>query len=185
MHTPVLLHEALEGLSVKPNGVYIDATVGEGGHLDEIAKHAKKVLAIEVNKEQLERTKEKVHEKNIIFEQANFTEMRNTAQKHGIAEVDGVLFDLGLSFWELTHLRKGLSYKNEEEPLDMRLRDDGETAAEVLNTYTKEDLYGVFATNSEEKRSEKLAEVIVETRQHKKFSVVSDLTELVDQIVGY
>ncbi len=184
MHTPVLLQEVLDGLSVRKDGSYIDATVGEGGHLREIAKNAKRVLGLDASQEQLERAKKTIEAKNITFVKGNFSQIEEIARKQGFNEVEGIVFDLGLSFWELAHLKKGFSFKDDAEPLDMRLSGDGETAEDVLNTRSEEELYEIFSGNSEEIRSQDIASKIVELRKQYKIKTVGDLKNSIDLTVG-
>lgn len=185
VHTPVLLQEVLDGLPVRSDGIYIDATAGEGGHLKEIAKRAKKVLALEVSAEQLEWTKKNVEENNIVYMNTNFADLENVAKEKGFEYVDGILFDLGLSFWEIEHLKKGLSFEKGNEPLDMRLSDTGESAMDVLNTASEDELYGVFSDNSEEVHSRAIAEKMVQSRKNRKLEHVGDLTDLIDSVIGH
>ncbi|OGK60977.1 16S rRNA (cytosine(1402)-N(4))-methyltransferase [Candidatus Roizmanbacteria bacterium RIFCSPLOWO2_12_FULL_40_12] len=184
VHTPVLLHEVLEGLDLKTEGSYIDATGGEGGHLKEIAKKVKQALGIERNKEQLARIQE-LELTNVVLEKGNFAEIEKIAKKHGFENIDGILFDLGLSFWELVHLKKGFSYKKDEENLDMTLDETGqEKASDILNKYSKEELYEMFSRNAEEPKSEKIAEEVVRQRREGKFVNVSDLKRAIDSVFG-
>ena len=184
MHTPVLLQEVLDGLSVRKNGKYVDATAGEGGHLGEIAKNAGKVLALDASQEQLDRTKDAIKAKNIDFVKGNFSHIEEIARKHGFNEVDGILFDLGLSFWELAHLKKGFSFKDDTELLDMRLSGEGETAGEILNSRSEEELYQVFSGNSEEIRSQVIASKMVELRKQYRINTVGDLKNVIDLTTG-
>lgn len=184
MHTAVLLQDVLEGLDPKQDQSYIDATAGEGGHLREIAKRSKRVLALEANRDQFERLGKELEERNIVLINANFADIKYQAQEQGFSQVDGVLFDLGLSFWELAHLEKGFSYKRLDDPLDMRLSDDSLPASEYLNKSTAEELYELFSQNSEEVKSKEIAEVIVKRRLEKKLETVSDLLFCIDEAVG-
>ncbi len=107
-----------------------------------------------------------------------------TAREQGFAVVDGVLFDLGLSYWELSYLEKGLSFTRPNEPLDMRLGESEETAAEILARSSEDELYAIFSENSEEIRSRAIAHIIVEMRKNRAQKTVQDLTETIDKVIG-
>lgn len=183
MHTPVLLKEAIEGLNIKKGGLYIDATAGEGGHLFEIAKHAGKVLGIDTDSIQIQNLEEKIKDyKNIQLVRGNFREIETIAKNHNFLPVDGILFDLGLSMHQLKNSKRGFSYKNLEEPLDMRINSEIETSAfDLINNLGQNELYEIFARYGEEISSLAISKAVVLARPLK---TVSDLTDVIDQITG-
>ena len=183
MHTPVLPNETIEELRLKKVGVYIDATAGEGGHLIPIAKSGAQVIAIDRDKNQIDSLRSQATSfSNIIWTTGNFAEIEIIAKKNNIKLVDGVLFDLGLSMGQISSSKKGFSYQNKDEKLDMRLSDgEGETASDVLNRSSEEELYDIFAAFSEELNSLGIASSIYRTRLKKKFSTVQDLTDAIDR----
>lgn len=186
MHTPVLLKDVLNGLKLKQDGVYIDATAGDGGHLKEIAKRSRKVLALERNRAQFERLQHMKLRKKTVFVQGNFADIEDIAKKKGFQEADGVLFDLGVSFWELAYLERGLSYRKDNERLDMRLGESTkESASDVLNTYTSENLYEIFSRNAEEPRSKEIARAITAQRRKKRLENVADLKRAIKTVLGF
>lgn len=181
MHTPVLLKPVLENLSIKKNGLYIDATAGEGGYIKEIIKKGGKVLAIDWDKNQIEKLKNNFSDK-VIFHLGNFADIEEIAKKNNFYPVDGIVFDLGLSMRQLEESKKGFSYKNLDENLDMRLSDDLKVKASgLLNNLSLEELYKVFAKNSEEINSKKIAQAIISNRKFKKILIVKDLLVIIDK----
>ncbi len=186
MHTPVLLKTAISALNIKPNGKYIDATAGEGGHLIEILKQGGQVLGIDKDIEQVESLKLKVESyKNLILKIGNFADIEKIAQVNNFFPVDGILFDLGLSFQQISQSGKGLSYKNSNEPLDMRLDTANSTrACDLLNSLDEDKIYEIFASYSEEINSRVIAKVIFHTCRLKKIRRVGDLLSIIDRAIG-
>jgi 16S rRNA (cytosine1402-N4)-methyltransferase len=185
MHTPVLLNEVVEALDVHPGGVYIDGTLGEGGHTMAIAERGGKVLAIDWDDSQVKSQKSKVKNFDVTFTQGNYAEILRIANENGFKEVDGIVFDFGLSMRQLSESKRGFSYKNPDEPLDMRIGDDQmPTAADIINTFTEEQLYDVFARYSEELHSRELSEYIVRARTIKNFETVGDLLKVIDAVIS-
>ncbi|MEK7071201.1 MAG: 16S rRNA (cytosine(1402)-N(4))-methyltransferase RsmH [Patescibacteria group bacterium] len=180
MHTPVLLNEVIEALNVKKSGKYIDATIGECGHLKKIAELGGNVLGIDWDESQIEKAKSKLQKENVTLAVGNFAELKTIAEQNGFTQVDGILFDLGLSFEQMMTTKRGFSYKNVSEPLDMRIATTDEiTAANILNTYSKEQLYEVFSRNSEEILSMQIAQKIFTRRFKKKYETVYDLVSTI------
>jgi 16S rRNA (cytosine1402-N4)-methyltransferase len=185
MHTPVLLQPAIEGLNVKKGGRYIDATVGEGGHLAEILKKGGKVLGLDADQKQIQNLKVKAQ----IFEQArlvcgNYANIKKIAEENDFIPVDGVLFDLGLSMNQINQSGRGFSYHRIEEDLDMRLDIDQEkTAADIVNKASEEELYEILTANSEELKSRPISQAIVRHRRVQKIVKVVDLLKIIDQVV--
>lgn len=186
MHTPVLLKEVIDHLNIKKRGLYIDATLGEGGYCLEILKNGGKVLAIDLDFQQISNFKSQIpNEKNLTLVQGNFGEIEKIAKEHQFFPVDGIVFDLGLSMRQLTDLGRGLSFKNDKEPLDMRLDImEEKTAADYINTLSEQNLYDIFAKNSEEINSRAIAISIVRTRQVRRIKTVGDLVRIIDKTMG-
>jgi len=185
-HTPVLLELAIKGLKVKKGGKYIDATVGEGGHLEKILLLGGKVLAIDLDNWQVKRLKKKHQDKqNLIFINNNFSHIEKIANKWSFSPVDGVLFDLGLSLEQITKSGRGFSYKKLEEPLDMRISKRFKTTAkDIVKSLSEENLYEIFSRYSEELYSRPIAQAIVRTRRITKIKKVKDLLRIIDKVVG-
>lgn len=186
MHTPVLLQKVIDYLEIKPRGLYIDATFGEGGYAKEILKKGGKVLGIDLDREQISNFQFSIlkeeEKKRLFLVEGNFAEIEKIAKKHCFFPVDGIIFDLGLSMSQINFSKRGFSYKNLDEPLDMRLGINSDlTAEELLKKSTTEELYQVLAKNSEEKRSFLIAQEIKKEREMKK---VEDLIRAIKKAIG-
>ncbi|MCX7881275.1 MAG: 16S rRNA (cytosine(1402)-N(4))-methyltransferase RsmH [Patescibacteria group bacterium] len=181
IHTPVLLKETVDALVIKKGGKYIDATVGEGGHLMVILKKGGKVLGIDCDEEQIENLKLRIKAtNNLKLVVGNFKDIDEIARKNNFFPVDGILFDLGLSMRQINYSGRGFSYKRLEEPLDMRLTDKSKiTAEKLINSLPKEKLYEILAKYSEELNSWRLVEAIIRTRRLKKIKRVADLVYII------
>ncbi|MDO8610380.1 MAG: 16S rRNA (cytosine(1402)-N(4))-methyltransferase RsmH [bacterium] len=182
MHTPVLLQQVIENLDIQTNGLYIDATLGEGGYTREIIEHGGKVLAIDADINQISNF---TSLKNIQLVHGNFADIETIAKNNHFYPVDGIAFDLGLSMEQLNTSKRGFSYKKLMEPLDMRLDVENEvTAGEFINYSTQQELYELFARNSEEINSQAIAEAIVAKRKIRKLQTVGDLMQVLNKVTG-
>jgi 16S rRNA (cytosine1402-N4)-methyltransferase len=168
-HTPVLLEEVLEWLRVRPDGTYIDATLGAGGHSEAIAKRLttgtligldRDAQALELARERLKRFDEKVK-----LVQSPFSRIAEAAQELGIPPVDGVLADLGVSSMQLDQAARGFSFR-EAAPLDMRMdaANDELTAEEIVNRWPESELADLFYREADEHDSRRIARAIVRAR---------------------
>ncbi len=185
MHTPVLLQETIEGLQVRSGGSYIDATVGEAGHTDALLNAGARVLGIDQDELQIMKLKESHAGRSLTLVHGNFSRIAEIAKEHGFGNADGIIFDLGLSWEQLKSRGLGLSYRNDEEPLDMRLDKDAQTTAEfILNTYSPDELYELFARNSEEVKARDIAESIVAYRKIRRYKTVADLKKTIEKVTG-
>lgn len=181
MHTPVLLQQAIENLDIIPGRNYVDATFGEGGYSREIIKMGGKVLAIDLDINQLKNHTEQ--NKNLKLVQGNFKDIEKIAIDNNHFPVEGIVFDLGLSMRQYQELKKGFSYKKPQEPLDMRLDEkEGLSAKELINNSTVKELYEILAKNSEEIRSKEIADSI---KRKKHMNTVGDLVNAIDEAIGY
>ncbi len=178
MHTSVFLEEAVEALNVENGKKYIDATFGEGGHARQIQSKGGIVLGIDADK--IQATKEK----EIKVVNGNYGDIRQIAEEHDFIPVAGILFDFGLSMVQLKTGGKGLSYKNNDEPLDMRLGENGQTAAEYLNSALPEQLVEDITKYSEDLVSNRIAHRIVRYRSEKQMETVGDLKKVIDDATG-
>jgi 16S rRNA (cytosine1402-N4)-methyltransferase len=183
MHTPVLLSEVVEMLEVAPGKMIIDATFGEGGHTRAFLEKGANVLAIDRDTSQIQSPKSKVESKNLILKQGNFKDIETIAKTENFFPVDGILFDLGLSNEQLRSGGKGLSYKNLDESLDMRLDEDCEMDAEtILRQYSEKDLIHMFMHNAEEILASELAKRIALQRVGVHPLTVGWLVEIVNSV---
>ena len=183
-HTTVLLNEAVEGLNIKDDGIYVDCTLGGAGHSLEIVKKLspegrlicfdQDMTAIEVAKERL-----KDHLHQVTFIHANFRFLKPELEKIDVTSVDGILYDLGVSSPQLDTPERGFSY-NLDAPLDMRMDTDASlTAYDVVNDWSYEDLVRIFFRYGEEKFSKRIARKIEETREQAPIRTTAELAELI------
>ncbi|MGB9883393.1 MAG: 16S rRNA (cytosine(1402)-N(4))-methyltransferase RsmH [Microgenomates group bacterium] len=187
MHTPVLLQPVIESLNIKKDGLYIDATFGEGGYTKEILKRGGKVLALDWDKSQIDNFNfsylSDLEKKRLILVNANFADLEKIAKDNNFFPVDGVVFDLGLSMRQISESKRGFSYQKIDEFLDMRLNSSLKTtAAQLIKKLTEEELYQLLAKYSEEIRSKEIAHEIKET---KKINTVADLIGAIDRAIGF
>ncbi len=182
IHVPVLLREVGELLRVRPNGKYIDATVGEGGHAQEILRRGGRVLGIDQDPAILAVARRRLGPK-VRLAQGNFREIAAIAKERGFTEVAGVLLDLGISSWQLEKSGRGFSFQR-DEPLDMRLSPQlTVTAADLLNGLNRNELEELFQKYGEEKRARLLAAAVVRARSLKPFRTTFDLVRVVEKVV--
>lgn len=168
MHFPVMLNEALEYLAVRPDGMYLDATAGLGGHTAAIAQRltAGVVTAADRDAESLEQARRNTlpWAERIRYEQARFSELRRVLRAWGVERVDGIVADLGVSRFQLTEPERGFSL-SAMGPLDMRMdRSQGMTAAELVNTTDERELADLLFHRGEERRARRIARAIVRAR---------------------
>lgn len=177
-HTSVLLHECIEGLNIQPDGVYVDATFGGGGHSKEILKAlgAKgKLFAFDQDEDALKNAPE---DERLTLLQANFREMKKFLRLHGAIPVDGILVDLGVSSWQFDTAERGFSYRF-DGPLDMRMnRFAGRSAKEVLAEYDAAQLQQMFSELGEVRNAKTLARAIVDARSVKPLETIADLKQI-------
>ena len=167
VHVPVLLQQALLFLSPKANQNFIDATAGEGGYSKEILKHNSprgKVIAIDWNSEVISELKKNIRSDRLIAVSGNFKDIDSLAEKSGVKEIHGVVFDLGLSRFLLEKSGRGFSFRK-DEPLKMSFDKESEkTAEEIINRYSVKDLEKLFHDYGQERFSKRIAEAIVRAR---------------------
>ena len=176
-HVPVLLHESIEGLEIKPNGIYLDLTFGGGGHSTEILRHLKKGKLIAFDQDE-EALKNAIDDKRFTLIRSNFRFFRNFLRYHKIGEVDGILADLGVSSHHFDSPERGFSFRF-EGPLDMRMNQKSKISAkEVVNTYSIEDLTKVLTLYGELPNARRIAGAICKSREQKQVETVEQLAEL-------
>lgn len=183
-HTTVLLHEAVEGLSIRPDGVYVDCTLGGAGHSKEIAKQLTgkgRLICFDQDMTAIEAAKETLSEflDRVTFIHANFSQLKEELRKIDIETVDGILYDLGVSSPQLDTPERGFSY-NHDAPLDMRMDTTAPlTAFEVVNEWSYQDLLRIFFRYGEEKFSKSIARKIEIARAEKPIQTTAELAELI------
>jgi 16S rRNA (cytosine1402-N4)-methyltransferase len=184
MHQPVLLQEVLDHLRVRKDGLYIDATFGEGGHTLALLDKGAKVLALDWDENQIKNQKAKIKSVRVIFECGNFKDIEKIAKENSFYPVDGVIFDLGLSIAQLERGGRGFSFKKTNEPLDMRISETLKVkAGDLVNNLSGQELYELLATYSEELNSRSISDAIVRTRSLGRIRTVGDLIAIIDAAV--
>lgn len=179
-HISVLLDETIDSLKIKPDGIYIDGTAGGAGHSSHIAKRLTtgRLIALDRDPDAVKTARERLKDFNATVVQCNFSEMREAVNKQGITAVDGILLDLGVSSYQLDNGERGFSYKY-DAPLDMRMSQNGVTAADLVNSLSAEELTKIFRDYGEEKFAYKIANTIVNVRKSKKIETTIQLAEII------
>ena len=186
-HYSVLLNEAVEGLDIKEDGIYVDCTLGGAGHSLEILKRLKngKLYAFDQDNVALENAKEKLVEYSdkVVFIKSNFVNLKEKLAELGVHEVDGVLYDLGVSSPQLDTPERGFSY-NYDTRLDMRMDTDAKISAyEVVNEYSYHDLVKIFYRYGEENFSKQIARNIEKKREQKPIETTFELVEIIKESI--
>ena len=176
-HYSVLLSECIEGLNIKPNGVYVDCTGGGGGHSREIAKRLKggKLYTFDRDPDAVAVLNERLGSYECVqVIQSNFSQIANFISD----ECDGVLFDLGVSSYQLDNGERGFSYKL-DAPLDMRMSKSGISAYDVVNTYEESEIARILFEYGEERYSRQIAKNIIKQRQDRPIATTTELAEII------
>lgn len=187
-HYSVLLSESIEGLNIKEDGIYIDATLGYGGHSSEILKKIPKghLYSFDQDKEAIEFSNNRLSKigNNFTIIHSNFVNMVEELEKLNINKVDGILFDLGLSSPQIDEKERGFSFMS-DSPLDMRMnREDKTTAKDIINNYSYDELLNIFYSYGEEKMSKQIAKKIVSERENKEINTTKELVDIIKNAVG-
>lgn len=183
-HVSVMLNEAVEDLNVKANGVYLDGTAGGGGHSFAIASKLTdggQLFAMDQDPDAIREAGERLKGLPVTMVHSNFTELGKVLAEHGV-KADGILLDLGVSSHELDEASRGFSY-HQDAPLDMRMSQEGRTAADLVNTLSERELSDIIFRYGEEKYARQIATRIVSARAEKPIETTLALAELVKQAV--
>ena len=186
-HKSVLLNESIENLNIKEDGIYVDCTLGYGGHSSQILKRITRgcLFAFDQDGEAISYSKKILGQINDNYEiiNSNFVNIKEELNKRGITKVDGILFDLGVSSPQLDESERGFSF-HKDAPLDMRMNQNGELSAkEVVNNYSLEDLTRIFYEYGEEKYSKSIATGIVKYRENKPIETTLELVSIIQDNV--
>ncbi len=182
-HEPVMLEECVNGLNINPEGVYVDATFGGGGHSKEILKRLTTGRLIAFDQDDDARKEaEKIDSRSLIFCQANFMYLKKYLKLNGVTKVNGILADLGISSHQIDSPERGFSTRF-EGPLDMRMdRNTSQTAATVLNEFSEEELHKLFGMYGELKNAKTVARMIAQHRVNKPFAKTEDLKRVLQEV---
>ena len=187
-HVPVLLREAVDGLDVKPGGVYVDLTFGGGGHSREILRRlqgAGHLYSFDQDEDALQNAKELEGEGCFTFIRSNFRFLRNWMLYYGHEQVDGILADLGVSSHHFDDEERGFSFRF-DAPLDMRMNQRASlTAKRIVEEYSEEQLADILYLYGELKNSRRIAAAIVKARQQKSVTTTAELAEVLKPLMGY
>ncbi len=183
-HVPVMLRECMEGLAIQPDGVYVDVTFGGGGHSKEILNRLGAKGTLYGFDQDADAEQNIIGDDRFVFVRSNFRYLSNFMRFHGETAIDGLLADLGVSSHHFDDKDRGFSFRF-EGALDMRMNTRaGNTAADVLNTYTEEALSNVFYLYGELKNARKLASVVVKARAVKQILTTDEFLALITPYVG-
>ncbi|MFV0363851.1 MAG: 16S rRNA (cytosine(1402)-N(4))-methyltransferase RsmH [Suipraeoptans sp.] len=183
-HTSVLLMETVDGLNVKPNGTYVDGTLGGGGHTYEVCTRlgdSGSIIGIDQDKAAVEAAKIRLSGfgDKVTIIRSNYKDMQVKLREIGIDKVDGIILDLGVSSFQLDTPNRGFSYR-EDAPLDMRMDTDNElTAREIVNTYSEMDLYRIIKDYGEDRFAKNIAKHIVEDRAKGSIDTTFQLVDII------
>ena len=187
-HYSVLLNESIEGLNIKPDGIYVDGTLGYGGHSSVILSQLTTghLYSFDQDLEAIKYSEERLSKigKNFTIIHSNFEKLKEKLAEYGITKVDGILFDLGLSSPQIDNKDRGFTFMV-DAPLDMRMDQTSKLDAEtIVNTYTIEELTNIFFIYGEEKMSKVIAKKIVSERLNKKIKTTKELVKIIESAVG-
>ncbi len=183
-HISVLLNETIEALNIKPNGIYVDGTVGGAGHSSEIAKRLNggRLICLDQDPDAVKIATERLKGLPATVVQTNFSNMDKALESLDINKVDGILLDLGVSSYQLDTAERGFSY-HKDAPLDMRMSKSGISAEDIVNTFSENELSEIFFRFGEEKFSKKIASQIVKVRSSEKITTTLQLAEIIANAV--
>ncbi len=183
-HTSVLKTESIEGLKIKPGGLYIDGTLGGGGHSLEILKAGGRLIGIDQDREALAAAEERLKGfENFRLVHDNFSNIDEIMDRLSLDKADGFLLDLGVSSYQLDNGERGFSY-NTDAPLDMRMDRDREFSAyDVVNSYSAEELCRVIREYGEERWAKRIAEFIIEERRAKPIETTFELNSVIKKAI--
>lgn len=189
-HISVLLNESIDGLNIQPGGIYVDVTMGGGGHSHEILKRLDANAHLysfdqdadaEANLKQ-NHGDDLLNDERFTFVRSNFRYLKNWMRYHGVEQIDGLLADLGVSSHHFDDESRGFSFRF-ESPLDMRMnKRSSKTAADIVNNYAEEALADIFYLYGELKNSRKIASLLVKARQEKKIETTGDFIAVVEPL---
>ena len=182
-HIPVLLKETIEGLNIKKDGIYVDLTLGRGGHSREILKrlHHGTLIGVDQDEEAIRESKEnlKTSDSQVIIVKSNFVKLNEILKTLKIDKVDGIMMDLGVSSPQFDEEERGFSYRK-DSVLDMRMdRDQVLTAKTIINEYSIEDLCKIFREYGDERFAYPIAKNIIKARTNNPVSTTSELVEII------
>ena len=184
-HYSVLLNETIENLNIKPDGIYVDGTLGGGGHAYQVASRLSekgRLIGIDQDADAIAAAGERLKEfgDKITIIRSNYANMKEELHRIGVEKVDGIVLDLGVSSFQLDTPERGFTYRDENAPLDMRMDDrQSLTAKDIVNGYSEMDLYRIIRDYGEDKFAKNIAKHIVQERAKKPIETTGELTEII------
>ena len=184
-HYSVLLRETIENLNVRPDGIYVDGTLGGGGHACEVLKRlgsGGRLIGIDQDADAIRAAGERLAQfgDKATLIRSNYADMKECLSDIGIQKVDGIVLDLGVSSFQLDTPERGFTYRNPDAPLDMRMDDrQTQTAKDIINGYSEMELYRIIRDYGEDRFAKNIAKHIVRARAEKEISTAGELTEII------
>ena len=185
VHRSVLLHECIDALCIKPDGIYVDGTLGGGGHAYQVASRLGekgRLIGIDQDKDAIKAAGERLAEfgDKVTIIRSNYSNMKEELHRIGIEKVDGIVLDLGVSSFQLDTPERGFTYRDPDAPLDMRMDDrQSQTARDIVNGYSEMELYRIIRDFGEDKFAKNIAKHIVAARAKKLIETAGELTEII------
>ena len=184
-HYSVLLNETIENLNIKPDGIYVDGTLGGGGHAYQVASRLSEkgsLIGIDQDADAIRAAGERLKPfgDKVTIIRSNYANMKEELHRIGVEKVDGIVLDLGVSSFQLDTPERGFTYRDENAPLDMRMDDrQSLTAKDIVNGYSEMDLYRIIRDYGEDKFAKNIAKHIVQERAKKPIETTGELTEII------
>ena len=184
VHKSIMLEEVIESLAIKPNGIYVDGTLGGAGHSSEIVKRLGedgRLIGIDQDGEAIEAATKRLkpYKDKVTIVRSNYAQMKEVLRDLGIHKVDGILLDLGVSSYQLDNAERGFTYR-EDVPLDMRMdQRQTKTAKDIVNDYSEKELYHIIRNYGEDKFAKNIAKHIVQARQKAPIETTGQLIEVI------
>ncbi|MFR9152528.1 MAG: 16S rRNA (cytosine(1402)-N(4))-methyltransferase RsmH [Hungatella sp.] len=188
-HKSVLFYETIDSLNVKPDGIYVDGTLGGGGHALEVCRRLGeygRLIGIDQDADAIAAASERLrdYEDRVTIVRSNYEEIQSVLKDLGIEKADGIYLDLGVSSYQLDTPERGFTYREDDAPLDMRMdQRNTQTAADIVNTYSEFDLYRIIRDYGEDKFAKNIAKHIVRARERKRIETTGELTEIIKEAV--
>lgn len=188
-HYSVLLEETIENLKIRPDGIYVDGTLGGGGHAYEVCKHLNekgRFIGIDQDADAIKAASERLKEYGdlVTIVRSNYCNIKEVLNHLGIDKVDGIVLDLGVSSFQLDTPERGFTYRSEEAPLDMRMDDrQSLTAKDIVNEYSEMELFRIIRDYGEDKFAKNIAKHIVNARKKEPILTTGQLNRIIDAAI--